>query len=579
MVENTATYPNGQGGRQVNDLPQPDTWYGLVDYRAEVPAERKRYTRPEFVKGTDEDTIGKVYELLDIWYDKLRRNKVRYAYYDGKNRLKDFGISTPPELLNVETVVGWAQKAVDALAVRSRFDGFTASDSDLQKELDGIAERSHLGIKYRQAVTSTLIYSCSFITIGLDENGDASIQLHSAETASAVWDEQKSRIAYGLVIEDWDKKGAPIELTLHLDDAAVHCYKNDEGLWYTEEEPHSMGRPVMVALVYRPTYRKPFGQSRISRSVMSLVDSAVRCALGGDISFQFAVSPQKYLLGADRDALGEKTRWEAYIGNIFAVSYNADDEEMPQFGQLPQASMQQYSDFMRSLAARFSSETNVPLAQLGVNSDANPSSAQAIYAANEPLIIECQDLNEGARDSLRNVALMCIAAQHDKPLDKLTDEEKDFVVSFINPARPSIVSQADAMVKIASVIPDFAGTDLFFEQIGFTEDMRKKAVSDIARNRGAFSLAVSLAGQAVGDANENSVDDANESIAATALKGSQMNAIVQIMNRFTAGSLSESQAVNTIAAMTGLSRERAKAMLMGEDTVQEVVEDSVEKVL
>lgn len=576
MVENTATYPNGLGGRKVNDDPQPDTWVPADRYREDVPAERREFTRPEFASGTDRDTIEKVYELLDIWYSKLRRNKIRYRYYDGKNKLKDFGISTPPELLNVETVVGWAQKAVDALAVRSRFDGFTATDDDLQTELDKIAERSHLGIKYRQAVTSTLIYSCSFITVGLDENDDAVIQLHSAETASAVWDEQKSRIAYGLVIEDWNRKGAPTEMSLHLSDKVVHCTKGDY-LWTTEDEPHNMGRPVMEALVYRPTYRKPFGQSRISRSVMSLVDSAVRAALGGDIAFQFAVAPQKYLLGADRDALEGRTRWEAYIGNIFAVSSDEDGNK-PEYGQLPQASMQQYTEFMRSLAARFSSETNVPLAQLGVNSDANPTSAQAIYAANEPLIIECQDLNEGARDSLRNIALMCIAAEHNKPLDKLTDEEKDFVVSFVNPAMPSIVSQADAMVKIASVIPDFAGTDLFFEQIGFTEDMRRKAVSDIARNRGAFSLAVSLAGQ-VDDMNNNAVDDANESIAATALKGSQMNAIVQIMNRYATGALSESQATNTISAMTGLSRERAKAMLLGEETVQEVVEDSVEKVL
>lgn len=578
MVETTANYPNGQGGRQVNDNPQPDTWRSSDRFRHEVPEERKEYTRPLFTEDTPRDLVGMVYELLDIWYDKLHRNKVKYAYYDGKNKLKDFGISTPPELLDVETVVGWPQKAVDALAVRSRFDGFTAGNEELQDELDELSERSHLRVKYRQAVTSTLIYSCSFVTVGLDENGDSVIQLHSAETASAVWDEQKGRIAYGLIIEDWDRRGIPTELTLHLDDAAVHCYR-DQYIWRMEEEPHSMGRPVMEAIVYRPTYRKPFGQSRISRSVMSLTDSAVRAALGGDIAFQFAVAPQKYLLGADKDALEGKTRWEAYIGNIFAVSSDEDGNK-PSYGQLPQASMQQYTDFMRSLAARFSSETNVPLAQLGVNSDANPSSAQAIYAANEPLIIECQDLNEGARDSLRTIALMCIAADNGKSFDSLSDEDKDFVVNFANPAMPSIVSQADAMVKIASVVPDFAGTDLFFEQIGFTEDMRKKAVSDINRNRGAFSLSVALSDQAVSpDLNGNTVDDMNESIAATALKGSQMNAIVQIMNRYSAGEISESQAVNTISALTGVSRERARDMLLGDENVTEVVNDSVEQVM
>jgi hypothetical protein len=45
---------------------------------------------------------------------------------------------------------------------------------------------------------------------------------------------------------------------------------------------------------------------------------------------------------------------------------------------------------------------------------------------------------------------------------------------------PSVVSQTDAMVKIASVVPGFAGTSVFFEQIGFPEDMRRKTIAEIA---------------------------------------------------------------------------------------------------
>lgn len=58
---------------------------------------------------------------------------------------------------------------------------------------------------------------------------------------------------------------------------------------------------------------------------------------------------------------------------------------MPQFGQLTQGSMQPHIDYMRSLAVRFSGETNVSLSELGVVSD-NPSSAEAIYAAKEALV-------------------------------------------------------------------------------------------------------------------------------------------------------------------------------------------------
>jgi hypothetical protein len=235
----------------------------------------------------------------------------------------------------------------------------------------------------------------------------------------------------------------------------------------------------MEAFAYRPTQRKPYGQSRITRAVMSITDSAVRCALGGDISFQFAVSPQKVLLGADADAFAGKTKWEAYSGNIMGVSYNGADGVMPQFLQMQQASMQQTVDYMRSLAARFSGETNVPVSQLGVIHD-NPSSAEAIYAASEPLIIECQDLNDNSRETLRELAQMALASELDVPLDGLDEEWRDFSPNFVNPAMPSVVSMADAAVKLAGVVPGFAGTDSFWKMLGMPEDTRREIDEQVA---------------------------------------------------------------------------------------------------
>ena len=118
-----------------------------------------------------------------------------------------------------------------------------------------------------------------------------------------------------------------------------------------------------------------------------------------------------------------------------------------------------------------------------------PASAEAIYAASEPLIIECEDFNDGARESLKSLAIMAIAGELDVPYSELEERFTDFTPNFRNPAMPSVVSQTDAMVKIASVVPGFAGTDVFFEQIGFAEDMRRKAANEIKRNSASFTLA------------------------------------------------------------------------------------------
>lgn len=464
-------YPCGHGGEIVNCNPQPDTWCDVGRFWS-------GYAMPYF-GDLPQEYQGMLYDLIRLWANKLVRNQLRMRYYRGKNILKDLGISIPPPLLHIETVVGWPQKAVDMLAVRSRFDGFTAADVDTQARLNELQDRSRLKSKYRQMVQSMLIYSCAFATVGMTEEG-ARIDLHSAENAAARWDEAKGRIAYGMVIHHFDH-GLPVDVDLYTEDAVVHVWV--EGItWRWEIEPISMGRPTMEAFAYRPTYRRPFGQSRISRAVMSLTDSAVREALRTEVSAEFFTSPQKYLLGADQDAFMNTTKWEAYIGNIFAVGRD-EDGNLPQYGQLSQGTMQPHTEYMRSLAARFSGETNIPISNLGVIHD-QPASAEAIYAANEALVIDCEDLNDGNRYSLRNLALMAIAAELDMPVNELPTEARDFTPDFRNPAMPSIVSQTDAMTKLAAVVPGFAGTDVFWEQVGFPEDMRRKVEQETRANMG-----------------------------------------------------------------------------------------------
>lgn len=463
MVIDSATYPTGEYPPVVTDAPQPDTWRKVATHeRREIP--RVPYS-------LDARYRAFVEELFDIWSGCLSRNRLRYRYYDGKNKLKDFGISTPPELLHVETVVDWPNKAVSALADRVRFDGFTAASEDVQTLLDGVSERSRLNVKTRQATHGECIFGPAFATVGVDDAGRARIDFHSAEAASAVWDDAKGRIAYGMVIDAFED-GVPAFVRVFTDEAQIMLVKNGDSFdWYVL--PIAMGRVPMEVFTYRPTDRKPFGQSRISRAVMSITDDAVRCALGGSIAFQFAVSPQKWMLGVDRDPFEQKTRWEAYIGNWLAIGYNGKDGVMPQVGQMQQPSMQQYSDYMRSLAARFSGATNVPVSQLGVIHD-NPASAEAIYAANEPLIIEATDVIEGSRDTMRELARMCIAAERDASYDELTDEERAVMANYRNPALPSVVSMADAAVKIAGAVEGFAGTSYFWKMIGLPEDARRE---------------------------------------------------------------------------------------------------------
>lgn len=434
--------------------------------------------------GLPDDEAGRLHDLVETWEAKRARNVVRADYYRMRNRLKDLGISIPPPLRNVETVVGWPAKAVDALAARSRFDGFTWEGEG--SPLEEVLAANRFASVYCQAVASELVHSCAFLTVsrGGKREPAAIVSAYSALNAAALWNDRLKRIDCGMAVVDVERRPherpRPRWVNLYTSTDVWEIVRDGER-WAAGRHPHAMGRPMMEPLVYRPSLDRPFGKSRISRAVMSITDSAVRCALRTEVASEFFTAPQKYLLGADDDIFDGKERWEAYIGAIMAVSRD-ENGDVPQFGQLAQPSMQPHTDYMRSLAARFSGETGIPVSELGVVHD-NPASAEAIYAAKESLVIEAENLNMTNGCALREVGLMALAASRNVPLSSLADEERALVPRFRNPAMPSIVSQADAMVKMVSALPWMADSDVTLEELGFSDDQRQRLSSDRRRSQ------------------------------------------------------------------------------------------------
>lgn len=412
-----------------------------------------------------------VYDLYALYEDKLTRNMLRDRYYEMKQKPKDLGIAVPPKLRTLEQVVGWCSKAVDCLADRSIFDGFVCSDEETLTQLQHLSQRTNLKRKYRKAVKSELKHSCSFATVTKDEDGLAVVSVYPATASSALWNSRLERITAGMVVVDRDntarKRGVPTWVDVFTEDAIIEIRLIDRQ-WVAYYNEHSMGRCLMEALVYNPSLERPFGTSRISRSVMNITDSAMRASVRAEISAEFFTSPQKYLLGADKDALNGETKWDAYIGNMFCVSRDTNDN-VPQFGQLAQGTMQPHLDYIRSLAMRISGETNVPVSELGVIYD-NPTSSDAIYAQHEPLVIEAQNLNDDNGTALTNLAIMALATENEKSFKEVRDEHFDVHPKFKDPAMPSPISQGDNVVKLASAFEFYSSSDVALERSGFPDD-------------------------------------------------------------------------------------------------------------
>ena len=423
--------------------------------------------------------------LLKRFNQHKSGNSMKNRYYEGKISLGEvnLGIALPQGMQGLEIGCAWGAKTVDVLAARSMFDGFVGVNGEEVETLDRLAADNNLVAEYMKACRDELKYGCTFATLSADPVIGCKIRFHSPQTAAAEWNGEKGRIDCGFAIidtvpdNDDDNNWKPSLIYYYTDDAVYVLERRDTyAIWDSIKYPHKMGRPLMEALIWNATSDKPFGRSRIKEPVRRLIQGYVRTVANAQIGLEFSTAPQKYLLGVtdeQYDALVDN-KFKQYVGSIIAATTNPETGEKPTFGQLAQGGIAPHVEMLRMLATQFSAATGLSVTDTGVVNDANPTSSDAILAQSQTLIGMAEQLNVGNGNSLRSIAFMAQAIINNISLDELSDDQRDVVAHFKNPAMPTVAMTADAAIKIASVRPGFAQTDVFAEMIGFDKaDIRR----------------------------------------------------------------------------------------------------------
>lgn len=459
---------------------------------------------PGSVGGLGPEEQRMLQKLLDVYQNASIKNAQKEKYYEGKIPLSEvnLGIALPVGLAGLEIGCSWGAKTVDVLAGRSMFDGFVGESGEELEDLKRIVQDNNLVAEYPKACRDELKIGCAFATLSADDDIRCRIRFHSANSAAAVWDGEKGRIAYGMAVVDTvpdDKMMWTPSLINLYTDTDIWVLRQSGQIWTAERHPHKMGRPLMEPLIYNPTSTKPFGQSRIKEPIRRLIQGYVRTIANATIGLEFSTAPQKYLLGVTDDQYDVliNQKFKQYVGNILASTTNPETGEKPTFGQLPQGSINPHVQMVRVLATQFSAATGLTVTDTGVVNDANPTSSDAILAQSQTLVSMAEQLNARNGDSLRTIALMAMAIANNTTLNELTDAQRSIVAHFKNPAMPSVAVTADAAIKIASVRPEFGATDTFLEMIGFDQaDIRRIRAQEV-RERGLAVL-----GDLVNDNNE-----------------------------------------------------------------------------
>ena len=445
---------------------------------------------PTDVVGLAEDDAALMARLVKQWQAKRSRNALRRQYRDMQVNVAFLGASVPPYMRDqLDIVCGWPDKAVTSLASRCMWDGVT-SPSGEEDPLGAMSllHENRFDLLVPELVDATLTYCCSFVVAlpGDPAAGDPDVVVTGADAlwATGLWDVRRRGLEAGLLVDSADDNGKPTAMLLLTSEHVTRLALGDRGWVAVARMDHSLGRVPMEPLPDRPALGRPFGRSRISREVMSITDRVVRAGFRTEVSSDLYAAPALLLLGADesmfQNSQGEKTPlWSWYMGRLKSLPKDEDGDK-PDLQVIPQQSMEPFLAMKRALAAEFASATSLPISALGIVQD-NPSSAEAIYAAKEDLVIEAQNTTRSIGYGLNRIVQDAICLRDGIPVSEMDDEVRNLATRWRNPAMPSVVSQSDAVVKQISAIPELAQTDVALEELGYSAEQIVRIRSQIKR--------------------------------------------------------------------------------------------------
>lgn len=404
------------------------------------------------------------------------------AYFNGEQIIRDLGISIPPQLKGLHTVIGWPRIGVESLEQRLDLEGFRWADGSDSSDLDEIAEANDLFDEASLAHLDALTYGREYVAVGSGESGSPPlITFESPLDMTLFWD-ARLRIATAALRESVED-GTRIA-TLYLPDQTVFAAETSDGWEVFDRDLHNLGMVPVLRMANRQRTADRVGKSEITPEVMSITDAACRRLMGIEVAAEFFGAPQRYILGASESAFQDaegntKSAWETYIGRVLALERD-EDGNVPTVGAFTAHDPSGQTKIIDLYARIMASQLSVAPHVLGYTSD-NPASADAIRYADNSQIKKAERRIRRFSATHRDAMRLALWFRDGEPPDKARRIE----TVWRNPATPTLAAQVDAATKLvqAQILP--ADSDVVLEMVGLTEDQRRRVAIDRRRSAGA----------------------------------------------------------------------------------------------
>ncbi|MFJ5785332.1 phage portal protein [Streptomyces hydrogenans] len=432
------------------------------------------------------------------------------AYFNGEQIIRDLGISIPPQLKGLHTVIGWPRIGVEALEQRLDLEAFRWADGSDNSDLTAIAEANDWFDEASLGHLDALVYGREYVAGGSsdDQDGPPLVTFESPLDMTLLWDArlrmanaalrecQADRYDYGLDPEER-------LVTLYLPNQTVYAVEVN-GVWKVlDRDEHGLGMVPVLRMANRQRTADRVGHSEITPEVMSITDAACRRLMGIEVAAEFFGAPQRYILGASESAFQDaegnaKSAWETYIGRVLALERD-EDGNVPTVGAFTAHDPSGQTKIIDLYARIMATQLGLPPHMLGYTSD-NPASADAIRSSEAMLVKKAERRIRRFGATHRDAMRLALWIQNGEPPEK----SRRIETVWRNPATPTLAAQTDAAVKLAQagIIPP--DSDVLLEMAGLTEDQRQRVAA--ARRRAQGSALMDRLLQTSGTAEEEPED-------------------------------------------------------------------------
>lgn len=448
--------------------------------------------------------------LRGIIFGRSKRNNLRSRFAEGEERLRQVGFAIPPGMEDLQVALNWPAKVVSAFSSRQVPAGFISpTATSLLDDVERVYADNNFASLERWAIHSANQHGCSFVfvTEGDESVGepDAVITARTALTATATIDPRSRRVVEALELIGQDR------VVLYLPGVQLTCVQNTTvGSWQVEEEIQTGTRFVRCApYVSGGSLEKPFGASRITPTVMDLTYAGARTLLRQDVTAEFYQAPRLALMGADQSVFTDPTTGrklsplEVLTGAVWAIP-DVDPVEADELGvepaqrrvqmqQVTQASMQPFSDQFRLIAANLAAASSIPLQYLGVVSDSNPSSADAIRALENDLVYEVRGQFPSLNVGRNLLARAVLSVVHGDLGEAARNDLRQVRPDWEDPTTRSVAEQSQ-MVALQTQAGNLQpGGRVALSLLPMSQALREAAIEENSRAQGE-SLMAELAG-------------------------------------------------------------------------------------